>query len=151
MQMLSSLSKDSKLMSKLRRKDATIVVMGLNYESLALAMEWSQHFSVVLYDECEEYIQLLQGGIDPFGEWNEAWFQGSIKFTASHDEIPSADAFVVAPDASSNEDEAERLAWVKRTCRSIAAGMAFLRRTSAISPMSGGMDTPGSGNTPAIC
>ncbi len=120
MNILSNLSKDSKLMSKLRRKEATIVIMGLNHESLSLAIEWSHHFSVTLYDECEEYIQLLQCGIDPFGEWSEASFHGSLNFTSSKEQVAAADAIVIAPDTISTQDENLKLAWVKRITRAVA-------------------------------
>jgi UDP-N-acetyl-D-galactosamine dehydrogenase len=120
MNILSNFSKDSNLMSKLRRKEASLVIMGLNDESLRLAMEWSQHFSVVLYDECEEYIQLLQSNIDPFGIWDQAAFDGTLRFTSSIDELGAADAFVIAPDTISGQDEIAKLSWTKRITRTVA-------------------------------
>ena len=125
MNILSNFSKDSKLMSALRRKDVTIVVMGLNHESLALAIEWSRHFSVTLYDECEEYIQLLQCGIDPFGDWGKSAFQGNLHFISSKSQIPQSDVFVVAPDIKNEEDEVAKLLWVKSTCRTLATVLSF--------------------------
>lgn len=112
--------KENYLMDKLRFRNATIIITGMNPKSIALAVEWSQHFSVVLYDECEAYIQLLQVGVDPFGELPMSAFNGDLKFTSSKEIISQGDVCVVAGDLST-KNEQEKWEMLQKTCRSLAA------------------------------
>lgn len=111
---------DDYLVDKLRNRNAIITITGMNPKSLALAVEWSQHFSVVLYDECEAYIQLLQSGVDPFGELPMSAFTGNLKFTTSKDAITHSDVCVVAGSLNIG-DEADMLTMLQKTCRILAS------------------------------
>lgn len=80
------------------KKDTKIVVIGLGYVGLPLAVAFGKQFDTIGFDVNEKKVSELKKGIDGTGEVNEADFKASTRLTmtSSAADIASGDVFIVA-------------------------------------------------------
>lgn len=121
--LFSKNSSDSSLMTKLRRRTAKAAVIGINPKGLEIAVELSYKMPVILYDDCVEYVQLLQCSIDPFAEWGLASFNENITFTSNPADLSGNDFYIISVDNGSiNASEAD-IESLRKACRAVATHM----------------------------
>jgi len=78
-------------------KKAKLAVVGLGYVGLPIALAFAKKVKVIGFDINEKRVAMMKKGIDPSGELDKAAFKGcDITFTASLDELKSANFFIVA-------------------------------------------------------
>lgn len=121
--LFSGLLSHTTVIDKIRNGSAGVAVMGINSESLSLAMGLSEYFQVTLYDGCEEYIELLQCGIDPFGQWEVASFHRNLQFTSQKGSFPTVDVYILAMQTMAADGLTQDITSLKNACRLIASHM----------------------------
>ncbi len=82
---------------KLVDGEATLVVIGLGYVGLPIALEFARKMNVIGFDINDERIDLLKNNIDPSNELDASDFDGcSIQFTSDINNLKKAKVFIVA-------------------------------------------------------
>ena len=97
-----------------------IVVMGLGYVGLPLAVALGEKVSVIGYDASAAKVALLKEGIDPTEEvGNERLRQSRVHFTTDERDICQGDFIIVAVPTPINTDHTPDLAFVKSASETI--------------------------------
>ena len=74
-----------------------VVVVGLGYVGLPIALAFARKVSVIGFDINQQRVDMMKNGIDPSQELDAEAFEGcDIKFTTSIDELREANFFIVA-------------------------------------------------------
>ena len=82
---------------KLVEGEETLVVIGLGYVGLPIALEFARKMNVIGFDINDERIELLKKNIDPSNELDASEFEGcSIQFTSDINELKDAKVYIVA-------------------------------------------------------
>lgn len=97
-----------------------IVVMGLGYVGLPLAVALAEKVSVIGYDASQAKVDLLQSGIDPTEEvGNERLRQSKVRFTIDPADIALGDFIIVAVPTPINPDHTPDLEFVRKASETI--------------------------------
>ena len=82
---------------ELLAKTEKLVVIGLGYVGLPIALEFARKISVIGFDIKPERVDLMKKGIDPSRELDSEAFKGcDIEYTSSLEDLRKAKFFVVA-------------------------------------------------------
>ena len=85
------------MFQKLLNKEKKLVVVGLGYVGLPIALEFAKDFSVIGYDINEARVQMMREGKDPSKELEDAAFENkNITFTSKLDDIKEGAFYVIA-------------------------------------------------------
>ena len=85
------------MFQKLLNKDKKLVVVGLGYVGLPIALEFAKHFSVIGYDINESRIQMMRDGKDPSKELeDEVFLNKDIQFSSKLEDIKDGSFYVIA-------------------------------------------------------
>ena len=86
------------------QKEKKIAVIGLGYVGLPLALSLAKKFKVVGFDINEARVAKMKAHIDPSKELDSSEFIGrDILFTSNHDDLKTANFFIVARPYSCNQ------------------------------------------------
>lgn len=97
-----------------------IVVMGLGYVGLPLAVALGEKVAVIGYDASAAKVSQLKAGIDPTEEvGNERLRQSRVHFTTDEREIGQGDFIIVVVPTPINTDHTPDLAFVKSASETI--------------------------------
>src|ERR1700741_5024424 len=82
---------------KIKKKDATIAVIGLGYVGLPIALAFAKKVKVIGFDINEKRVNMMKKGIDPSNELGKKEFAGAdIQFTHKLEDLKKANFFIVA-------------------------------------------------------
>jgi len=83
--------------NRLLDKEATLVVVGLGYVGLPIALEFARKIKVIGFDINDERIEMMKNSIDPSNELDASEFDGcDIEFTANIEDLSDAEFYVIA-------------------------------------------------------
>ena len=84
-------------MSKIKQKEINIVVIGLGYVGLPLAVEFSKHYPVTGFDLDEKRIEELENGFDRTNEVSKTDLLNARNLTLSisENDIKDANVYIV--------------------------------------------------------
>ena len=101
-----------KLYNKLVDKKESLVLVGLGYVGLPIAVEFAKkNLNVIGFDLNKEKIELYKNGKDPTKEiGDEAIAQTTVQFTADEKELQKAKFIIVAVPTPVNTDHTPDLA-----------------------------------------
>lgn len=109
---------------KLRRKEATVALVGLGYVGLPIALEFAKSFRVIGYDINKARVGMMQQGIDPSGELNKKDFENKdIRFTTVPETLDYADVIIVAVPTPVSKDKSPDLTPLSAACSAIATSV----------------------------
>lgn len=95
-----------KLYSELINKNTKVVVIGLGYVGMPIALEFSKKLDVIGFDLNDQKINLYKSGIDPTNEvGNEAIRNTKVEFTSDENKIKEGKFHVVAVPTPINLDK----------------------------------------------
>lgn len=104
----------------LLNKKEKIVVVGLGYVGLPLAILFSKEYDVIGFDVNQEKIELYKQGIDVTGELDEdALINSNIIFTSDENELKNGSFYVVAVPTPINEDKNPDFKFVKSATETV--------------------------------
>lgn len=105
---------------RLTNSQGTVVVVGLGYVGLPLAVALANKVPVIGFDNSETKVQLLNSGIDPTNEvGNEALQASSLRITSDASVIAEGDFIIVAVPTPVKSDHTPDLEPVLQASRSI--------------------------------
>ncbi|MBL4624082.1 MAG: nucleotide sugar dehydrogenase [Flavobacteriales bacterium] len=82
---------------KLINKETKLVVIGLGYVGLPIALEFAKKISVIGFDINESRVEMMKNKVDPSEELSASDFEDcDIHFTANIDDLKEATFFIVA-------------------------------------------------------
>jgi UDP-N-acetyl-D-galactosamine dehydrogenase len=111
----------------------SIVVVGLGYVGLPLAVALAKHFPVTGFDVDEDRIAELSEGVDRTGEIQESALQSSnLKLTASDDDVRAADIYIVTVPTPVDADNRPDLGAVLSATGMIARAIDPAKRPTII-------------------
>ena len=111
----------------------SIVVVGLGYVGLPLAVALARHFPVTGFDVDESRIAELRDGKDRTGEVDESVFEASsLKLAASSDDIRSADIYIVTVPTPVDVDNRPDLAALLSATGMIARAIDPAKRPTIV-------------------
>jgi UDP-N-acetyl-D-galactosamine dehydrogenase len=111
----------------------SIVVVGLGYVGLPLAVALAKHFPVTGFDVDEDRIAELSEGVDRTGEIEESALQSSnLKLTASDDDVRAADIYIVTVPTPVDADNRPDLGAVLSATGMIARAIDPAKRPTII-------------------
>src|SRR6185312_9028774 len=88
---------DFKIFEKIKKKEASLAVIGLGYVGLPIALEFAKKIKVVGFDINAERVERMKNNIDPSGELSSADFDGSdIQFTTQQKDLDQVRFYIVA-------------------------------------------------------
>ena len=95
---------------KLNSRENKMVVIGLGYVGLPIALEFAKFFDVIGFDINEGRVGLMNQGIDPCKELDSSAFENtSIEFTYNPKDIEDANFYIVAVPTDINEHKVPNL------------------------------------------
>lgn len=95
-----------KVFNKLIQKESYLVVVGLGYVGMPLAIAFGEKIKVIGYDKNEEKIELYKMGKDPTNEvGDEVVAHTKVEFTSSAERIKEASFIIVAVPTPINQDK----------------------------------------------
>lgn len=110
------------ILETLTSRQGHVVVVGLGYVGLPLAVALAEKVSVIGYDASAAKIETLRAGIDPTAEvGNERLQASTVRFTTDEKDIALGDFIIVAVPTPINKDHTPDLAFVKSASSRIGA------------------------------
>src|SRR6476619_7303267 len=101
-------------------KEKKLVVIGIGYVGLPIALEFAKKISVIGFDISAERVALMQKGIDPSTELDAAAFDGcDIVFTNERDVLRQANFFIVAVPTPVDEHNIPDLIAVQKASETV--------------------------------
>lgn len=95
---------------KLISRESKLVVIGLGYVGLPIALEFAKCFDVIGFDINEERVALMDQGVDPCKELDATAFEDtSIVFTSNPKDIETANFYIVAVPTDINKHKVPNL------------------------------------------
>jgi UDP-N-acetyl-D-glucosamine/UDP-N-acetyl-D-galactosamine dehydrogenase len=109
---------------KLRKKEATMAVVGLGYVGLPIALEFARSIKVIGFDINPKRVAQMQQNIDPSNELSASAFDGcDITFTANPEDLKNAQFFVIAVPTPINASNQPDLGPVLSASRSVGQAL----------------------------
>lgn len=85
------------IFEQLKKKEATLSVIGLGYVGLPIALEFARKYKVIGFDINSKRVELMQKNIDPSKELKSSAFDNTdILFTSNPEDLKKASFHVVA-------------------------------------------------------
>ena len=107
------------------KKEATIVVIGLGYVGMPLAVAFAKKAQVIGFDVNAEKVELYKAGIDVTNEvGNDEIKTTSVEFTADESRIKEGKFFVVAVPTPINSDKTPNLSPVESASRTVGRNLS---------------------------
>lgn len=112
------------LCQRLSAHDATIVVIGLGYVGLPLAIALAQHFRAIGFDIDTARVDELRAGHDRTAELSAAELKDTtLKLTANDSVIADADVFIITVPTPVDADNKPDLRAVRAACATVGRRM----------------------------
>lgn len=101
------------IIETLNRPEGRLVVIGLGYVGMPLAIAFSEHFHVVGFDINEEKIKQYRQGHDMTGEVGDVRLkEADLVFTSDVEDIQNADLYIISVPTPINGDKTPDFAYV---------------------------------------
>lgn len=123
---------------RLKKKEASLAVIGLGYVGLPIALEFAREMKVIGFDISPEKVDMLRQKKDPSRELDAEAFEGTdIHFTADISEIKQAIVYIVAvptPIDDSNMPDLSPLLKATQTVGSVLKKGDYVLYESTVYP-----------------
>ncbi len=107
---------------RLKKKEATLAVIGLGYVGLPVALAFAKKMNVIGFDINAERIAMLTQQIDPNHEMDATAFDNcSIQFTHNQDDLKKATFYILAVPTPVDEYHVPDLSLLKKACAIVGA------------------------------
>jgi len=112
------------MITKFKNKQNKIVVIGLGYVGLPIALAFARHFKVIGFDISQPRIDLMRNGIDPSKELEPEEFQDKdIYFTADVADLKEGHFFIVTVPTPVDEHYVPDLSYVMSASRIVGGAL----------------------------
>jgi len=112
------------MITKFKNKQNKIVVIGLGYVGLPIALAFARHFKVIGFDISQPRIDLMRNGIDPSKELEPEEFQDKdIYFTADVADLKEGHFFIVTVPTPVDEHYVPDLSYVLSASRIVGGAL----------------------------
>ena len=94
----------------------TIVILGVGYVGLPLAVKLAKHFKVIAFDISEKRIEDLKGNFDSNNEVTKEEFEdikGNIDYTTDEKQINKGDVVIISVPTPVKEDKTPDLKYLE--------------------------------------
>jgi UDP-N-acetyl-D-galactosamine dehydrogenase len=112
------------MITKYKNKQNKIVVIGLGYVGLPIALAFAKHFKVIGFDISKPRIDLMREGIDPSKELESEEFQDrDIYFSADAEDLKEGNFFIVTVPTPVDEHYVPDLSYVLSASRLVGSAL----------------------------
>jgi UDP-N-acetyl-D-galactosamine dehydrogenase len=112
------------MITKYKNKQNKIVVIGLGYVGLPIALAFAKHFKVIGFDISKPRIDLMREGIDPSKELEPEEFQDrDIYFSADAEDLKEGNFFIVTVPTPVDEHFVPDLSYVLSASRLVGSAL----------------------------
>ena len=112
------------MITKYKKKQNKIAVIGLGYVGLPIALAFAKHFKVIGFDISKPRIDLMREGIDPSKELEPEEFQDrDIYFSADAEDLKEGNFFIVTVPTPVDEHYVPDLSYVLSASRLVGSAL----------------------------